>query len=122
MHHIFDFILRALQSPIFKVLPYYMASQVELAVKNPPANAGDARDAGSIPGLGRSPRVGNGTPLQHSCLENPMNRGDWRTTGHRVAEHWTQLSMHVCVCACVHTHTHTHTHTLYNYFHKCNEK
>ena len=53
-----------------------MASQVELAVKNPPANAGDARDAGSIPGLGRSPRVGNGTPLQYSCLENTMNRGE----------------------------------------------
>ena len=57
-----------------------MASQVALAVKNPPANAGDATDAGSIPGLGRSPEVGNGTPLQYSCLENPMNRGAWRAT------------------------------------------
>ena len=43
--------------------------------KNPPANAGDARDAGSIPGLGRCPGEGNGNPLQYSCLENPMDRG-----------------------------------------------
>ena len=44
-------------------------------VKNPPANAGDARDVGSIPGSGRSPGEGNGNPLQYSCLENPMDRG-----------------------------------------------
>ena len=43
-------------------------------VKNPPANAGGARDAGSIPGLGRSPGVGNGNPLQYSCLENSIDR------------------------------------------------
>ena len=47
-------------------------SQVALQVKNPPANAGDVRDAGSIPGSGRSPEVGTGTPLQYSCLENVM--------------------------------------------------
>ena len=46
-------------------------SQVALMVKNPPINAGDIRDAGSIPGLGRSPGGGHGNPLQHSCLENP---------------------------------------------------
>ena len=51
------------------------ASQVVLVVKNLPANAGDARDTGSIPGSGRSPRVGNGNPLQYSCLENSMDRG-----------------------------------------------
>jgi len=45
------------------------------AVKNPPANAGDARDVGSISGLGRSPGIGNGNPLQYSCLENSMDRG-----------------------------------------------
>ena len=45
---------------------------------NLPANAGDERDAGSIPGLGRSPGGGNGNPLQHSCLENPKDRGAWR--------------------------------------------
>ena len=44
-------------------------------VKNPPANAGDTRDSGSIPGLGRAPRGGNSNPLQYSCLENPMDRG-----------------------------------------------
>ena len=48
-------------------------------VKNPPANAGDR---GSIHGLGRSPEEGNGTPLQYSCLENPMDRGAWRVTMH----------------------------------------
>ena len=62
------------------------ASQVALVVKNPPANAGDRRDAGSIPGLGRSPGEGNGNPLQDSCLENLMDRGVWRATDHGVAE------------------------------------
>ena len=47
------------------------ASQVALVVKNPPANAGDIRDEGSTPGLGRSPGGGHGNPLQYSCLENP---------------------------------------------------
>ena len=51
------------------------ASQVALVVKNPPANAGDIRDVGSIPGLGRSPREGNGYQHQCSCLENSMDRG-----------------------------------------------
>ena len=66
-------------------------------VKNPPANAGDIRDAGSIPGLGRSLGVGNGTPLQYSCLENFMDRGAWQGTIHGVAKNWTwlkQLSTH----------------------------
>jgi len=58
------------------------ASQVALVVKNPPASAGDIRDAGSIPGLGRFPGGGNGYPLQYSCLENPMDRGAWRGTVH----------------------------------------
>ena len=55
------------------------ASQVVLVVKNPPANVGDIRDAGSIPGLGRSPG-GHGNLLQYSCLENPMDRGAWQAT------------------------------------------
>ena len=46
-------------------------------VKNPPANAGDAGVSGSVPGSGRSPGGGNGTPLQYSCLENPMGGGTW---------------------------------------------
>ena len=48
-----------------------------LAVKNPPANAGDARDVGSIPGSGRSPGGGHGNPPQYSCLQNPMDRRVW---------------------------------------------
>ena len=51
------------------------ASQVALVVKNLPANAGDIRDMGAIPGLGSSPAEGNGSPFQNSCLENPMDRG-----------------------------------------------
>ena len=52
-------------------------------VKNRPANAGDV---GSIPGSGRSPEGGHGNPLQYSCLGNPMDRGAWRATVHRVAK------------------------------------
>jgi hypothetical protein len=55
-------------------------------VKNPPANAGDLRDSGSIPGLGRSPGGEPGNPLEYSCLENPMERGAWQATVHRVTE------------------------------------
>ena len=51
--------------------------QVVLVVKNLPANAGDIRDSGLIPGLGRSPVEGNGNPLQYSCLEDPVDRGAW---------------------------------------------
>jgi len=50
---------------------------VVLAVKNLPANAGDIRDMGSVPGLGRSPRGGHGNPLRYSCLENPTNSKAW---------------------------------------------
>ena len=53
-----------------------------LVVKNTPANVGDVRDTGSIPGLGRSPGGGHGNPLQYSCLANPMDRGAWWTTAH----------------------------------------
>ena len=55
-------------------------------VKNPPASAGDTRDLGLIPGLGRPRGGGHGNPLQYSCLENPMDRGAWHATVHRVAE------------------------------------
>ena len=58
-------------------------------VKNPPANAGDIRDAGLIPGSGRSPGEGHGNPLQYSCLENTMDRGAWPAIAHRVAKSWT---------------------------------
>ena len=58
-------------------------------VKNPPASAGDA---GSIPGLGRSPGEGNGNPLQYTCLGNPMDKGAWWATVHGVTKSGTQLS------------------------------
>ena len=61
-------------------------------VKNPPANAGDTRDAGSIPGLGKSPGGGHGNPLQYSCLENSTDRGAWQATVRGTAKSCTQLS------------------------------
>ena len=70
-----------------------------LVVKNLPANAGDVRDTGSVPGLRRSPGEGNGDLLQYSCLENPMDRGAWRAMVHRVAKSRTwlkQLSLNEC--------------------------
>ena len=66
-------------------------SQVVLVVKNPPANAGDIRDAGLIPGLGRSPGGGHGNLLQYSCLENAMDRGAWWATTHGVTKRRTRL-------------------------------
>ena len=70
----------------------YSSSQVTLLVKNQPANAGDIRDVGWIPGSGRSPGGGNGNPLQYSCLENSKDRGTWWATGHGIAKSRTQLS------------------------------
>ena len=66
--------------------------------KESACNAGDARDSGSIPGWGRSPGGGHGNPLQYSCMENPMDRGAWQVTVHRVAKSQTllkRLSMHI---------------------------
>ena len=94
-------------SPLGCLLPYCLdartlygidtvlfgAFQVALVVKNLPDNAGDLRNAGSIPGSGRSLGGGNGNPLQYSCLENPMDRGAWWVTVDGVANSWTQLSM-----------------------------
>ena len=61
-------------------------------VKSPPANAGDVRGAGSIPGLGRFPGGSHGNPLQYSCLESHMDRAAWRVTVHGVTKSWTWLS------------------------------
>ena len=62
------------------------ASQLALVVKNAPACAGDVRDAGLIPGLGRSPGGRDGNILQYSFLENPMDRGAWQGIIHRIVE------------------------------------
>ena len=78
-------------------LSFFRDSQVVLVIKNPPANAGDLRDTGSILGSGRSPGGGHGNPLQYCCLENPMDRGDWWATVHGVTQSriWLKwLSMH----------------------------
>ena len=69
-----------------------------LLVKKLPANAGDSRDVGLIPGLGRSPGGGNGNSLLYSCLENSMDRGVWWATVSRVTKESNTT---------VHTHTHT---------------
>ena len=60
-------------------------------VKNSPGNEGDIRVMGSVPGSGRSPGGGHGNPLQYSCLENPMNRGAWWATVHRVTKSRARL-------------------------------
>ena len=73
-----------------------------LVVKNPPPKAGDARDTGSILGSGRSPEVGNGNPLQYSCLENSMDRRDWQATVHEVTD--SDMTEYT-------SHTYTYTHT-----------
>ena len=65
-----------------------------LAVKNLPANAGDAGDAASAPGLRRAPGGGHGNPLQPSRLEHSMDRGAWPAVVHDVAKSWIQLSTH----------------------------
>ena len=76
------------------------ASQVALVVKNLPANAGDIRDAGSIPRSGRSSGGRNGYPLQYSCLESPMDRRAWWATVHGVVKHRTRRKL-------LSTHLHT---------------
>ena len=60
-----------------------------LVVKNPPSNAGNTRDVGLVPGLERSPEVGNGNSPQYSCLKNSMDRGAWWAVAHGVAKSWT---------------------------------
>ena len=74
-----------------------LQQELVLVVKNQPASTGNLRNTGSIPGSERFPGGGHGNPLQYSCLENPMDRGGWWATVHRVAKSQTQmkpLSMH----------------------------
>ena len=80
---------------------HYRASQVRLVLKNTPANAGDIRDVGSVPGLGRSPGAGHGKPLLCSWLENLMDRGAWQATVYRVVKSRTWLKW-------LSTHVHRH--------------
>ena len=84
---------------MIKSAPYYKHRGFSggAVVKNPPANAGDARDVGFIPGSERLPGVGNGNPVQHSCLENPMDRGAW----------WATVYNHKQSDISEHVHTHT---------------
>ena len=63
-------------------------------VKNPPANSGDTREVGSVPGSGRSSGEENGNPLQYSRVENSTDRGVWQAAVHGVTKNWTQLSVH----------------------------
>ena len=88
------------------VLYIHLASKVALMVKNlmANANAGDVRDTGSIPGFERSSGEGNGNPLQYSCLENPMDRGTWWTTVHRVKKSWIRLKQ-LSRQGCIHSST-----------------
>ena len=74
------------KTSLIRALILFRACQVVLVVKNPTANAGDIRDTGSVPGLGRSNGGRHVNPLQYSCLENPMDRGAWWATVHRVAK------------------------------------
>ena len=80
------------------LLWFHLYSQVASVVKNLPANTGDVRDSGSIPGSGRSPGGGHANSLQYSCLENPMNRGAWQATysprGHKELDPTERLCMH----------------------------
>ena len=69
-------------------------------IKNTHANTGDLRDMSSIPDLGRSLGGGHGNPFRYSCLENPMERGAWKATVHKVTKSWTKLkrlSMHAAL-------------------------
>ena len=76
----------------FKIARWYNKDELPRwlsVLKNPPANAGDP---GLIPGLGQSPGVGHGNPLQYSSLENSMGRGAWWSTVHEATKRWTRLS------------------------------
>jgi len=78
----------------------YIPCWVAQLVKKPPANEGDARDTGSNPGSRRSPGEGHGNPLQYSCLGNPMDRGAWWATVHRVTKShaplkWLSTAQHI---------------------------
>ena len=76
---------------IFHIEPVFDLGPGGASGKEPSTNAGDIKDAGSIPGSRRSPGGGHGNPLQYFCLENPMDRVVWQVTVHRAAKSRTQL-------------------------------
>ena len=80
-------------------------------VKNPPDDAGDRRDAGSVPGLGRLTGGGNGNPLQYSCLGSPVDRGAWRAPVHGVTKSWMRLNTqaHTALTGDRSSNSHTYT-------------
>ena len=79
-------------------MPPMVIGETSLVAQMVKASAYNARDPGSIPGLGRSPGEGNGNPLQYSCLENPMDRGAWQVTVHGVAKSRTRLRDFTSLC------------------------
>ena len=84
-----------MRSSWFKHKSYWVSQEVQ-EVKNLPANAGDVGDLDSIPGLGRFPGEGNGSPLQYSCLGNRMDRGTWQATvqgGHKESDMTKRLTV-----------------------------
>ena len=81
--------LQQILEPIPNIYCRMGVSHAALVVRNLPSNAEDVRDVGSISGSGRSPGEGNSSPLQCSCLENPMDRGAWQATVHGVAKSHT---------------------------------
>ena len=83
---LFGLFLKLLSFSCSKQFGEELDFQVALAAKILPTTAGDAGDAGSIPGLGRSPGGGHGNPFQYACMGNPLDRGAWQATVHRVTE------------------------------------
>ena len=73
------------------LFPNYKTSQVDSVIKNLPVSGGGTGDAGSIPGLERSPGEGDDNPLQYCCLENPRDGGTWWAAVYGVAQSWTRL-------------------------------
>ena len=93
LNHVHCLLLLVEQQPLFKNNNnIYLSFHGGSMVKNPPANAGDARYALSVPGWGRNPGEENGNTLQYSCLENPMDREAWQATVHGVTTSQIRLS------------------------------
>ena len=93
LQYVVHIVVRGLFSNSGLIMPSPFSSAL-CVVKNLPADAEDVRDAGSVPGSGRSPGGGHGNPLQYSCLENPMDRGAWWATVYRVTKSRMRLNKH----------------------------